>query len=164
MPMKFSVAAAFVALALLTACGTQPGTPPVSDTAQPGAEHEESAPQRIGSNSINVEQQMSGSNVYTNSVALSSPGYIVVHVNDGGIPGKSIGASELLAAGNHTNVRIQLDSTMPVGNSYLVMLHTDDGNGTFNPDDDIPVIEENAFIMMAFKVSSDNHKQGGGGY
>lgn len=73
------------------------------------------------------------------STFVTQDAHLVVHRNDDGEPGEIIG-SVSVADGFHKNVRIALDSP-PAGETTLwVVLHEDDGDGEFEPDED-PAME-----------------------
>lgn len=74
--------------------------------------------------------------VVVDAVALNQEGYVVVRTDDGGRPGEPIG-SVPLEPGIHEDVTVPLTEPLPDGRTPLwAAVHTDDGDGTFEPDDD----------------------------
>ncbi len=73
------------------------------------------------------------------STFISQDGFVVVHRDDGGDPGEVIGHARV-EQGYQENLRIGLDA-MPDGEQRVwLVLHEDDGDGEFNPEDD-PALE-----------------------
>jgi hypothetical protein len=65
--------------------------------------------------------------------------YLVVHRDDGGRPGEPVGHVEI-DEGASENVRVGLDETVDGETTLWVVLHDDDGDGEFDPEDD-PALE-----------------------
>lgn len=87
---------------------------------------------------VRSQPKGSGGSVEIASLTLAEPGYVVVHANDGGKPGAVIGRTELIDAGTHENVSVQIDPTR-AGDRVYPMLHTDDGDGVYEfPGADAP--------------------------
>lgn len=62
--------------------------------------------------------------------SLNTPGYVVIHDNNNGQPGKIIGVSKLLIADDYTNISVI--APLKPGSTYFGMLHADDGNGLYD--------------------------------
>ena len=89
-----------------------------------------------------LEEQPRGDVVEIASVTLVRPGYVVIHDRVDGEPGAVLGHSELLDPGTHEDLSIALDSS-GTGDAVVPMLHTDDGDGTYEfPGPDAPVMVE----------------------
>lgn len=76
--------------------------------------------------------ELEGGNIVTVSQAsLLQDGYIVLYrINNRG-ESSLVGKSDLLKAGTHTNVSIQLVSVVAEMQAIVAVLHRDDGNGKF---------------------------------
>ena len=77
------------------------------------------------------------------SVYLTSDGYLTVHRDDDGDPGERIGMTEVTARSFQPNVRVTIDDSAWAeweSQSVHLVLRSDDGDGTFEPEDD-PAIE-----------------------
>ncbi len=90
--------------------------------------------------SITAEDQTSdGSTIVVASITLPAPGFIAVHGDAGGSPGPVIGHSDLLPAGESTDVSITLDEALTASGPVFPMAHIDiNDNGVyeFNPPDE----------------------------
>jgi len=100
------------------------------------------------------EQTSDGTTIVVSVATLPANGFIAVHADNDGSPGPVIGHSDLLEAGENTDVTITLD--MPLTESSVVwpMIHIDmdgDGEYTFQPPDnavDVPGITEDGNIAV----------------
>ena len=114
------------------------------------------APQAQGQvdNALSISaQEPTNLGAIIDSVSLREPGFIIIHENQNGAPGKIIAQSQLLTAGARQDVNI-IASLTP-GNTYWAMLHKDDGNGTFDAQYDLPA--QNAagqIINVSFEILS----------
>ncbi len=119
-----------------------PPSSPVADVAP------QAAP--LGSNGIIVEDQKAGAEVKIGNVVLAKQGYVVIHADANGSPGKIIAASALLNAGETRDVIVK--TTIEPGVSYWAMLHADNGNKKYSEAEDQPVPDKNnAIIMKRFR-------------
>ena len=109
---------------------------------------------RIGENAIYVAEQPPGSNVNVSVATIGAPGYVVIHeVEQNDKPGAIIGASALLTSGEHTDIVIKTSQPLTNDQSYIAMLHADNGNGVFDDEStDIDVIENGAPVWMIFQT------------
>ncbi len=95
---------------------------------------------RAEDNMVLVTDQKPGTSVTVSQVLLVSPGFVVIHEDTNGTSGAVLGASSSLAAGESSQVVVNLSRTTVDGEKLHAMLHTDiDANGTFNPNIDTPV-------------------------
>lgn len=83
-------------------------------------------------------QVVSQNEILVSSVNLEADSWLVVRkVNDDGTFSDIIGRSAILGEGTHSNISIALDNTdatdvtLEDGDSLIVMLHEDDGDGVF---------------------------------
>ncbi|NQV07441.1 hypothetical protein HQ535_12900 [bacterium] len=90
------------------------------------------------------DQRIEGSGIMVESVSMPAEGFIVLQADDGGLPGETIGVSELL--GDGTTANVQVPFFLPTADDMVVhvTLHIDmdrDGRFTYEPPDafvDIP--------------------------
>jgi len=88
---------------------------------------------------VEVSDQKAGKSVLVASYTLSAPGYITVHAATAEkTAGAIIGNSELLQAGSAVNVEVPLTVATKDGQSVIVMLHLDNGDGKFDGTLDLP--------------------------
>lgn len=81
---------------------------------------------------IIVATQLAGNWVTVDNIALSKPGFVVIHeANAQGNPGKIIGSSNWLSAGSKQDLEIK--ATLASGKQYFAMLHYDNGDKKFDP-------------------------------
>lgn len=100
-------------------------------------------------NKIVAVRQSPGTTVTIDSVTLLAPGYTVAHKETEGAPGEVIGHSSLLPSGTTVDVTFELDEELAIGEQLFLMLHTDDGNGSYEfPGDDSPLTDAEENIVM----------------
>ena len=112
----------------------------------------------IGTSAIYVAEQAVGRSVLVSVVRLEKPGFVVIHENAVGVPGKILGVSALFPAGEAENLPpIMLSRTMRDGEMVYAMLHADNGDGAFDVASDKPVrdLASGEPIMMVVTVSKD---------
>lgn len=85
-----------------------------------------------------IDQKIAGKVVIL-SAALKENGYMVIHKEEKGKPGKIIGVSKLLAPGLYSNVSINISEAIASGDGVVAMLHQDDGDGVFSVEKDTPM-------------------------
>ena len=102
-------------------------------------------PPARGPSALSADAQDSdGTSIVIASVTLPSPGFIAIHADADGGPGAVIGHSELLPAGESTNVVVMLDEPLTESAKLWPMVHIDlDSDGVYDfapPDvlDDLP--------------------------
>jgi hypothetical protein len=131
------IALVVIAVALVgAACSTTEDTTTTTATLE--------APP-TGPSSVTFEDQDSdGASVVIASVTLPADGFIAVHADNNGSPGAVIGHSDLLSAGDSTDVTVTLDEAITESTTLWPMAHIDidrDGQYTFEPPDnaiDVP--------------------------
>ena len=100
------------------------------------------------------DQTSDGTTIIIATVDLPSNGFVAVHADSDGSPGPVIGVSELLQAGESTDVMITLDESLTASAVVWPMVHIDiDGDGvyTFMPPDnavDVPGITEDGNVAV----------------
>ncbi len=128
-----NMALAVVAIALVAAaCSTTEETTTTTTLEAPPT----------GPSSVTFEDQASdGTSVVVTSVTLPAAGFVAVHADNNGSPGAVIGNSDLLPAGESTDVTVMLDEALAESAMVWPMIHIDmdrDGEYTFVPPDNAP--------------------------
>ncbi|HMP38893.1 MAG TPA: LPXTG cell wall anchor domain-containing protein, partial [Roseiflexaceae bacterium] len=85
----------------------------------------------------------------------SVDGWIVVHLDEGGRPGRVLGHSAV-RAGDNMNVVVQLSEEVPAGGQLWPMLHVDAGTaGVYEfPGADVPVRANDMVVMVQLTVTA----------
>lgn len=96
---------------------------------------------------IGVIDQFVAGKVIILSLALKESGYVVIHKEEKGKPGKIIGVSKILAPGLYTNNAIDLGEGVASGERLVAMLHSDDGDGVFSVETDTPTKGDEMTMM-----------------
>lgn len=110
-----------------------------------------------GKNSINVGGQKVGGLVIIDFAVLEKPGFIAIHEDANGVPGKMVAVSSLIPAGDNKN--IEIGSKVENDNYYWTMLHVDNGDGKYDPNDDGNVKDgQGNEIMMKFEGFVEGEK------
>lgn len=140
------------AFALLTAaCGDD------DDTAVDGTGDEDAGEEEppLGPAELTAEDQTGdGSEVTVASVTLPADGYIVIHADADGSPGPVIGNSDLLTAGESSDVVVTLDEPLTESATVWPMAHIDaNANGEYDfhpPNDttDVPATFEDGDVAV----------------
>jgi hypothetical protein len=100
---------------------------------------------------IVADQNPNNLGVLVDSVSLVAPGFVVIHEDVNGAPGAIVGSSTLIPVGVRYNMNVI--TTLTPGKYYWAMLHTDDGNGIFNPATDVAANNPNGdAVMVRFMV------------
>ena len=105
-------------------------------------------PTSSGEDSVMVVDQTAGTRVLITSVEFAKDGWVVVHENASGKPGRILGAQRFIA-GSYRDVSVDLLRATDAGAKYSAMLHTDDGDHLFDTAKDIPVIDSAGMLIMA---------------
>jgi len=97
--------------------------------------------------------------VLIREVSLIEPGFIVIHEDLNGQPGKILAVSDLLQPDRYQNISIVMD--FEAGETYFAMLHQDNGNGQFNQETDLPAKNMNGqTVMTNFKINDTPFVEG----
>lgn len=137
-----------VALGLIVSgCGDDDDEP--ADTPETAAETDAGAAVPFAPSAISAEDQSGdGSTVVVESLTLPTPGFIAVHADDNGAPGAVIGNTEILPAGESTDVEVPISEPISGTATVWPMAHVDtNGNEAYDfapPDvtDDGPALLE----------------------
>lgn len=117
----------------------------------------------ISNNAIYVAEQTPGRSVLVSVVYLEKSGFVVIHEDISGAPGKILGVSSLVPAGEMENLMpITLSRATRDGETIYAMLHVDNGDGKFDATNDQPVLDSvgSAPMMMVVTISKDATEPG----
>lgn len=115
----------------------------------------------VSNNSIYAAEQVPGRSVSISVVRFEKPGFVVIHDDVAGSPGKILGVSSLFKAGETKNpAPLTLSQTTIDGETIYAMLHLDDGDGIFDVAKDKPILFNTEPVMMIINVSSDASEPG----
>lgn len=82
-------------------------------------------------NSVTLAPTETGKTVVVQEATLTTPGYVVIYQVNSNNDTSVIGQSDLLPAGEYSNLEIQLDSIVAREQTVVAVLHADDGDGEF---------------------------------
>ncbi len=141
-------------LAWFIAMNKSPNAPATSQsTTSTASSTEAAASMPEGKNYVSVKDQPQGVAVALESVGMEKTGWVVIHEDDNGAPGKILGA-QLFDAGTVENATVDLLRGTLAGKTYYAMIHLDNGDRAFDPKKDTPVVSEsNAPVMVSFKAT-----------
>lgn len=111
---------------------------PSKNTQATSTQQKNSDPVVVASSKIVVSGQIPGEVVLISDVTMDEAGWVAVHDNNNGQPGNILGAY-YLPAGTYTNQMVPLLRGVVDGNSYLVVIHQDDGDKVFDYKIDTPI-------------------------
>jgi len=93
-------------------------------------------------NAVLVADQQPGDEVTVNYVKLDKPGYVSVYSKGQNGAQELLGTSALLSAGEHRNVSVPLKKRVVSGNTVRIGVVADDGDGEFDQELDLNVLDE----------------------
>lgn len=102
-----------------------------------------------------ADQSGDGRSVLVDDAVLTAGGYLVVHDDDCGQPGRIIGVSALLTPGEHRDLAVRLTTPLTTSSQVFLMLHAEDnGNTTFDyPDGDYPITFQGQIVVVPLWVT-----------
>lgn len=104
-------------------------------------------------NSIMVNDQAAGGIVMIAKVSLAQDGWVAIHEQADGKPGRILGAQRF-DMGVYSGGQVELLRDTMAGNTYYAMIHIDDGDKIFDPHVDLPVIgSDGQPVMVMFKAN-----------
>lgn len=141
------------------------------ETTEPSADTTEAEAAPVtGPATITADDQSGdGTSVLVASVSLPTDGFVVVHADDGGAPGPILGWSDLLPAGDSSDVVVELEEPIAASGTVFPMAHVDaNGNGEyeFMPPDvtiDVPATTADggvAVLPIAYEVTGSEEAAG----
>src|SRR5438105_3189505 len=114
------------------------------------------APAAAPSGSVDAaDQPIVDSSITVANVTSGQAGWIAVHLDEGGKPGKVLGHTAG-KQGENKNVKVKLGEDVPAGGKLWPMLHIDAGTiGTYEfPGPDAPVIVNGNIVMKQITVTA----------
>ncbi|MCR4306919.1 MAG: hypothetical protein NUV42_03020 [Candidatus Yonathbacteria bacterium] len=99
---------------------------------------------------FSAKDQPAGLKVFIDSATMDEQGWIVIHEDREGTPGNILGARRFEVGVSAGEVEL-LRNTVE-GGIYYAMIHTDDGDGQFDHTKDLPLIENDAPVMVKFSA------------
>ena len=119
------------------------------------------APLLGGKNAIYVPDVMPATNVNVGFANFGDGGYVVIHEDNDGKPRAIVGNSTLLSQGENKNCEVMLSRESVDGETLYAMLHSDNGDGVFNPADDPPTTDDQGnIVLMKFQIRVDAEEPG----
>lgn len=104
--------------------------------------------------SITVEDQPEF-DVVVLDAELSAPGWITIHFSMSGAPAEVVGTSDYLEAGTYDDLAIQLSQDMLPGWTYIALLHIDNGDQSFDINEDLPVSVNGEVVRPDFLAGTE---------
>lgn len=100
------------------------------------------------------DQESDAKSVTVAQVVAVAPGWMVIHIDEGGQPGPMLGQAPV-QAGVNDNVVVNLDTMLAADTGLWAMLHVDQGQvGVYEfPGPDAPVIIDGAVVMTPFTAA-----------
>lgn len=97
-------------------------------------------------NRIVMTDQYPGNVVFLNSVQLDKEGWVAIHKDNNGQPGDIIGSAHFDSGINTGRITV----TQPIidGAIYYAMVHSSDGNATFDATKDLPLKDSGGSVIM----------------
>ena len=116
----------------------------------------------VGKNAIYVAEQVPSKNVLVAIIKFEKPGFVVIHEDINGKPGKILGASALLSKGETKDVLVALSRMTVDGEALYAMIHLDDGDKVFEAGEDYPAKDliSGESVMTIFTVIKDATEPG----
>lgn len=100
------------------------------------------------SDSFTLGTQLPGEVVSIQEINVLQSGFVAIHTDNAGEPGALLGVSSLLSPDTRTQIFVPLTTSLVEGGTYFATLYYDDGDGVFEEQKDIPVVEPNSGIML----------------
>ena len=123
--------------------------PPISDS------DDTMEPLLIGNNAIYVSDAKPSTSVKVGFAILANSGYVVIHEDSASKPGAIVGSSDILLQGESKDFEVMLSREGIDGETLYAMLHSDNGDDTFDPVEDSPIKDDRGnIILMKFQISS----------
>lgn len=116
-------------------------------------------PVEVAVGSITVSDQSDLNQVVLEQVELSDGGFVTIHETltaaGGGAPAAIIGTSAYLEPGVHENVGINLTQEMLPGYPYITLLHVDNGDQSYETNEDLPAMVNGEVVRPNFTAAPD---------
>lgn len=103
---------------------------------------------------IFVGDQVEGSSVVVSLLTNKKPGFVVIQEEEGGKPGRPVGVSDFLNAGERSRIVLDLVRPLREGERLYAIIYEDNGDKAFDIRTDKRVeSEEGREVMMSFIVT-----------
>jgi hypothetical protein len=138
---KYLIAVTAVLAMVVAACDaeTEATTTTAAEAVPTTSAAEAEGPPTAPSALTAEAQESDGTTIVVASVTLPAPGFIAIHGDDAGSPGPVVGHSDLLPAGESTDVTVTLDEPLTESGTLWPMVHIDvneNGEYEFFPPDE----------------------------
>lgn len=128
--------------------GDKGETPVTTDDQTPVTTDDASAINRIV-----MSDQYPGNVVYLSSVQVANPSWVVIQVDNAGVPGKVIGSTRFAPGINPG--KVTLTQPMVDGGTYYAVIYSDIEGASFDITKNVPVKDaKGQVIMKVFKAST----------
>jgi hypothetical protein len=101
---------------------------------------------------IAVADQFPGNIVYVSNATFGKNGFVVIHKDENGAPGKIIGSAYFAKGVNPGTV--ELTESLTEGGKYFAMVHDDDGDRIFDATKDLPSKDTSGAVIMKSFIST----------
>lgn len=88
---------------------------------------------------LTVAPNMSWATMQMFNMTLVQDGFITIHESLGGAPGPVVASRYVDGIGLHEGVGVSLETPLLHGVNYIALLHVDNGDHVYVPEDDLPV-------------------------
>lgn len=139
----------------------------VNSALKQDAKEPKTAPEEVLTPSVSAPDQAGGMEVFITEAVLPDGGFVVIHNIDkdvpgdvvdisgsitGGVIGEVTGVSEFIPAGSAVNFLVALDEEAVEGDTLFAMLYTDNGDGVWDAQLDIPLTVDGDVVVLAFRI------------
>ena len=141
MSKRYLIATMAVLAVVVTACDgdSEEATTTAAEAEATTSAAEAEGPPTSPSSLTADAQESDGTTIVIASVSLPAPGFVAVHGDAEGSPGPVVGHSDLLPAGESTDVTVTLDEPLTESGTLWPMVHidiNDNGEYEFFPPDE----------------------------
>lgn len=104
----------------------------------------------VSGSSVSVSDQSAGNSVSLSNIVLAHDGWVAIHDDVNGVPGRILGA-KLFPAGTTATGSVALLRNTVAGTSYFAVIHASDGDIVFTPKTDKILYDaQNNVVMTKF--------------
>lgn len=141
---------------LLVSCLASVGAGCTSDAPSPVVTtpaRDVQAPVRpLGEDDVRIDPQSPSETVIIRESQFSKRGFIVIHLDEAGKPGKILGVSDVQSVGHHGETWISVSPSLQQGKTYFATLRHDNGDNRYDPTKDEPVKQGDTLVQIPFDV------------
>jgi len=107
----------------------------------------------FGANSVQTPDQPAGLRVILDSISVDQNSWVAVHEDMNGSVSPVILGAARFDGGDYTDEVVNLLRNTEESNTYYVVIHADDGDKEFNPENDTPITgSQGTPVMDSFRV------------